>query len=179
MLSIVHKRRDVLATLTAALFALAGTATAAPPQNVAPVASLYRNFSWEALVSDSALFGGGLVDQTEPTLSQFFDRGLAKLIADDAACQRRKHAFCKLDFDILFHSQDPRIVDLRIEAGGVDTVEVKFKDPVTDKETFIAYTVTRTSHGWRISDVRYKNPGPESLRTLLGQAPNRVKTTSK
>jgi hypothetical protein len=168
-----------LAALTAALISFDALGAAAIPEKLIPVASLYRNFAWEAFASDSDLFGGGLVDQSERMLSQFFDARLAKMIAADTACQRRTQAFCKLDFDILFHSQDPRIIDLRIDAGPANTVEVKFKDAVTDKETLIAYTVTPASQGWRISDVRYKSAGPKSLRTILGEPANPIKATSR
>lgn len=140
---------------------------AAPNNILAPVAAMYRNFAWEALTNDSELFGSGLVNQPATVLSRYFDPQLSKMIADDAACQRRTESFCKIDFDILFDSQEPRIVDLTIASGAPGTVDVRFKDPVTDKQTLITYTVARQTAGWRISDVTYTRDGRRPLRALL------------
>lgn len=137
----------------------------------APVVAMYRNFAWEALSSDTDLFGPSLVNQSARTLSAYFEPRLAKMIAEDSACQERTQAFCKLDFDLLFDSQDPPLVDLRIAAGPSNTVEVRFTDPVTQKETLIVYSIARQSNTWRITDASYR--GRRSLRTLLS-APARA-----
>lgn len=168
MSSSIIKTICSLAVLAATLSA-GSICAATADSTLAPVAKMYRTFAWEALSNESDLFGSGLAEQSAAALSQYFDVKLAKMIADDAACQRRTQAFCKLDFDILFASQDPRIVDLSIAAGAANTVNVKFKDPVTDKETLIAYTVVRGTGGWRISDVAYENAGGKSLRTMLSE----------
>ncbi|MDB5963465.1 MAG: hypothetical protein JWP59_4759 [Massilia sp.] len=166
--------------LTVFLTALLTTnaCAAAPNDKLAPVATMYRNFAWEALSNDTDLFGNGLAQQPVRMLSQYFDPVLAKMIAEDAACQHRTQAFCKLDFDILFASQDPRIVDLSIAAGRANTVDVKFKDPVTDKETLIIYTVARGTNGWRINDVAYQTDGQRSLRKVFS-APSRREMKEK
>ncbi len=173
MLFTAAKNLSGLAVLLGAL--VTGQVCSAAPNGVlAPVATMYRTFAWEALSNDVDLFGNGLTSQPASTLSKYFEPGLAKMIADDAACQRRKQAFCKLDFDILFDSQDPRIVDLSIAERSPSTVEVRFKDPLTAKETLITYTVGRLGSGWRITDVVYVKEGQYSLRALLLAPPKRV-----
>jgi len=134
----------------------------------APVAALYKAFAWQAL-SDDKVFGEALVDQPAATLSQYFDPTLTRLLADDAACQRRTQEICHLDFDILFDSQDPRVTDLTITVASRNTVEVRYKDPVSDAATLITFTVVKQAQGWRISDVSYPKQSNKTLRKLLGQ----------
>src|SRR5450830_644774 len=154
--------------LTALLVAL--PAYPASAQDVrAPVAALYKAFAWQALSDDNKLFGETLVDQPAATLSQYFDPTLTRLLADDAACQRRTQEICHLDFDILFDSQDPQVTDLTIAIATPNTVEVRFKDPVSDAETLITFTVAKQAQGWRISDVSYRKQSNKTLRKLLGQ----------
>jgi hypothetical protein len=180
MLSTALKHTCGLVTLTAALLGSHLASAAAPNGMLAPVTTMYRTFAWEALSSDTDLFGNGLAAQPAGALAQYFEPQLAKMIADDAACQRRTQAFCKLDFDILFDSQDPRIVDLSIEAGPSNTVYVSFKDPVTDKETRITYMVGRGANGWRINDVVYAKEKALSLRALFSaRAKGDTKAKSK
>lgn len=166
MLSIAANKIGCLIALSTAL--LSGAACAEGPTGpIAPVVAMYRQFAWEALSSDTEAFGNGLASQSAHTLSQYFDPRLAKRIADDGACQRKAQAFCKIDFDILFDSQDPQVVDLSIEAGPSNTVDVRFKDPVTASETRITYTVSRQGSGWRISDAIYVKGSRRSLRSIF------------
>ena len=154
--------------LTSLIIAL--SAHAAPAQDMrAPVTSLYKAFAWQALSENNKLFGDALMDQPAATLSQYFEPTLSRLIADDAACQRRTHEICHLDFDILFDSQDPRVTDLTIAVASHNTVEVRYKDPVSDAETLITFTVAKQAAGWRISDVSYAKQGSKTLRKLLSQ----------
>jgi|GEM_PF-461667 len=153
--------------LTALIVALPAYAASAQDAR-APVAALYKAFAWQALSVDK-VFGEALVDQPAATLSQYFDPTLTRLLADDAACQRRTQEICHLDFDILFDSQDPQVTDLTIAIATPNTVEVRFKDPVSDAETLITFTVAKQAQGWRISDVSYRKQSNKTLRKLLGQ----------
>jgi hypothetical protein len=160
--------RKVSAVLIVLAALLSGApASAGPPDIIAPVAALYRNFAWEALSSDSEVFGGLLASQSASSLARFFDARLVQMIREDNACQLRTRAICKLDFDILFDSQDPRVIDLSIAAVSSHVVEVTFKDPVTDEKTRISYTLARKPNGWRITDVVYTKNSRRSLSTLL------------
>lgn len=177
MLSTAARNGWGLAVFVTALL-MTNACVATLTDKLGPVATMYRTFAWEALSNDTDLFGNGLAQQPVRTLTQYFEPVLAKMIADDATCQRRTQAFCKIDFDILFASQDPRIVDLSIAAGRANTVEVKFKDPVTDKETLIVYSVARGTNGWRIYDVAYENDGQRTLRMVFS-APSRREMKEK
>ena len=172
MLSTAAGRMCRLAVISSALIWNPASA-AAPDVKIAPVAAMYRDFAWKALSSDTEVFGRSLAGQSARTLSKYFAPRLAKLIADDAACQRRTRELCNLDFDILFDSQDPQVVDLSIAEGPSNTVEVRFKDPVSSKETLIRYTVLRHAAAWRINDVVYMTDGQRKLRALLSVDPAR------
>jgi hypothetical protein len=166
MLFIVAKKASSVLFLFGALLHGA-PALARPPNIIAPVAALYRNFAWEALSSDSKVFGAMLASQSASSLSRFFDARLVQMIREDNACQLRTREICKLDFDILFDSQDPRVIDLSIAAVSSHVVEVTFKDPVTEEKTRISYTLAKQANGWRITDVTYTKHPQHSLRTLL------------
>ena len=172
MLFIVAKKASSVLFLFGALLNGA-PALAGPPEIIAPVAALYRNFAWEALSSDSEVFGGLLASQSASSLSRFFDARLVQMIREDNACQLRTKEICKLDFDILFDSQDPRVIDLSIAAVSSHVVEVTFKDPVTEEKTQISYTLAKQANGWRITDVVYTKHPQRSLRTLLAASSKR------
>lgn len=179
MSSTAAKKVCIFPILVAA-WCVAVPALAGPPDTVAPVAALYRNFAWEALSSSSEVFGKDLASQSAPSLSRFFDARLVHLLTADTACQIRTRSVCKIDFDILFDSQDPRVVDLRIVAASANSVDVTFKDPVTEKETRITYSVARQSNGWRIADVLYAKNPQRSLRNVLSADIRQgVSTTTK
>lgn len=159
--------RTISARLLLATALIAGSAGAAPPQEIrAPVIALYKMFAWEAL-SSGETFGGGVTGQSAAQLAEFFDPSLTGLLIQDRACQKKRREICKLDFDILFDAQDPRVTDLTIVAVKNGEVAVTFKDPVTDISTHIRYVVRRGSRGWRITDVVYEGKKRVSLRAML------------
>ncbi len=161
--------RTISARLLLAMALIAGSAGAAPPQDIrAPVIALYKMFAWEALSSDET-FGNGVTGQSAAQLAEFFDPSLTSLLVRDRACQTKRREMCKLDFDILFDAQDPRVTDLTIVAVKYGEVVVMFKDPVTEIATHIRYVVRRGSRGWRITDVVYEGEKRHSLRTMLSQ----------
>jgi hypothetical protein len=170
MLSAVARGTCELAVILSAFIGNPVSA-GSPNTKIAPVAAMYHDFAWQALSSDSKAFGRSLASQSARTLSQYFEPRLAKLIADDAACKRRTQKLCKLDFDILFDSQDPRVTDLSIEEGPSNTVEVRFKDPVSYEASLITFTVIRQASAWRIGEVAYMRDGPRKLRALLSVDP--------
>jgi len=169
MSSTVPKKTWIVPIFLAASLLTHHAFAATPDPKLLPVAKIYQNFAWEALSDDSDLFGRTLANQPVGILSQYFDPTLSKMLADDAACQRRTQEFCNLDFDLLFDAQDPRIADLTISAAAPNMVDVRFKDPVTEKETLITYTIAKFGQGWRISDVTYSKKPGKTLRAMLSR----------
>jgi hypothetical protein len=139
------------------------------------VATLYKDFAWEAIASSDvsdALFGPTLAKEPRQVLQKYFDDKLAGLIARDAACVAEHQGDeCNLDFDLLFASQDPSIADLRIVALSPERVSVSFASPSDNQKFDLEYVTTRTAAGWRIKDIIYCNRDDPSLAQVLSQEP--------
>ena len=76
---------------------------------------------------------------------------------------------CHLDVDLLFDSQDPRVIDLDVQTVASGKVSVAFKDPVTDEQKRIAFHLTHVGGKWKIADIRYGNEGQPSLLKVLSR----------
>jgi hypothetical protein len=146
---------------------LVATALAEPAKRAenetATVVRLYKDFAWQALASQPELFGEDLPHQPESILRKYFTPKLAKLLVQDAACQRRTQEICKLDFDVLFDSQDPRVTDLEIRLDGKHHVTVDYTDPVSGQKTLIQFAMEQVDGTWKIGDVTYMRHAPASL----------------
>lgn len=124
-----------------------------PPKANSPdgiVFKLYRDYAWEAVMAQG---WDGLLEQPRKVLEQYFDEKLSSLILRDQACAE-KEGMCRLDFDPIWASQDPSAGDLTVEkTKKADIIAVKFRYPSTNKKILLKYRVTKTSKGWRISDI--------------------------
>lgn len=169
MLSTAVKRLG-LTFSAAVVLAGSGVALAAPASDeTAVVARLYKDFAWQALASQTKLFGEDLAHQDKTTLEKYFAPGLADLFVKDAACQVKYQGICNLDFDVLFDSQDPRVSDLEITAVAPGKVAVVFVDPASGEKTRIEFKVTQVAGAWKIIDVIYRQPKVTSLKQVLSQ----------
>jgi hypothetical protein len=148
---------------------------AAPDGSRQIVATLYKDFAWEAMASSDVsdeLFGPTLAEEPRQVLQKYFDAKLAGLIARDAACVAKHQGDeCNLDLDLLFASQDPSVADLRIVALSPERVSVSFASPSDNQKFDLEYVTTRTAAGWRIKDVVYRNREDLSLTQLLSRKP--------
>ena len=124
------------------------------------VKQLYRDYAWEAIGLD----GVNLSEQSKQSLEKYFESSLANLIIKDNECRERTHDICHLDFNIIFASQDPAAVDLKIfTANGV---MARFKYPTTQEIIEIKFIMKKTKSGWRIHDIEY-GKGRLTLRKSL------------
>ena len=121
---------------------------------IAIVLQLYRDFAWEAVISQPE--DKGFIDQPRATLERYFDSRLADLILKDRECAARTKEICKLDFLPLWDSQDPGASDMKITSSKGNTVIVEFRYPGDGSQIKIIYQTTNVSGHWRISDIRYK-----------------------
>lgn len=150
------------------LFCCPMLASAAPNGGGAEVvAHLYRDFGWQAFAIRQDLFGEGLEQQHKEVLGRYFNAQLVDLITKDAACQMKEHGICRLDFDILFDSQDPVVTDLEVQVPAPGKVQVRFANPVNGETTAIDFMVARTAGQWRIVDVFYGAKQKRSLKQIL------------
>jgi len=134
---------------------------------VATVDSLYRAFSWEAVMASSE--SPGLAQQSRPILLRYFTPQLATTLAADDACSKKRHEVCALDFSPLWASQDPAAEDLQISKGTTPAqVLVRYTYPATGKTISLQYQLVHTKVGWRVADILY--PSGDSLSKLLSTA---------
>ena len=110
------------------------------------------------------------LDETQ-LLGRYFDAALLKLYLKDK--REAKGEVGRLDGDPLYNAQDIQIKDFSISAPesaggpsrtGIETrVTVHFKN--LGQPARVIYVLSRTSDGWRISDIRYDDGS--SLKKIL------------
>jgi hypothetical protein len=151
----------------AAVIFLAAPAVAAPSGTATElVARLYKDFGWQAFATNE-VFGEGLEHQGKEALMRYFSPELAELLVKDRACQRKEQGICRLDFDILFDSQDPVVTDLDVKMGSAGKVRVSFKNLVNGQTTNIQFVVAHSGGKPKIVDVLYGAKADRSLKRLL------------
>jgi hypothetical protein len=168
MSSIAAKRLCLIVSAALAIGSSDAVLAAKEDNEAAVVASLYKDFAWQAIASQQ-LFGEDVSHQSKSTLQKYFAPSLADLLVKDAACQTKSQGICNLDFDLLFDSQDPRVTDLDVSTTAPGKVSVVYKDPVDDKTTRIDFDVARVAGLWKITDVVYNRPERVSLKRVLSR----------
>jgi hypothetical protein len=161
------KRFIAIAALASPIFWPGPACAAQVTSEAKVVATLYRDYAWQAMASQWDLFGPGLADENLAKLEHYFTPELAKLLVDDLACKVREQGICNLDFDLLFDSQDPRVGDLNVETTQPGKVRVEFTDPVIRKKNRIDFTLVKVSGDWRIADIFYSLHAQQSLKAIL------------
>jgi hypothetical protein len=167
MLFTAAKRLIVIAALGLPICFPSTTSAAQAASEAMVVAKLYRDYAWQAIATQPALFGESLAGENKTKLENYFTPELAKLLVEDFACQIRAKGICNLDFDLLFDSQDPRVADLTVETTQPGNVRVEFTDPVSNKKTRIEFRVANVTGKWRIADIMYTEHPQQSLRSIL------------
>lgn len=132
-------------------------ALAAPTTSqVALVAKLYRDFSFEAILAEPRLENSDFVEQPRSVLLQYLEPKLADLILRDRACVAATHEICRLDFAPLWGNQDPAGAEVRVAPGATaNTVVVSIRYGSTT--TQLLYYLSRTAKGWRIRNISYES----------------------
>ena len=148
-----------------ALSAMPGPALAAPHDaEVQAVRALYVRFAAEAVMDDVTT--DGMMDAPPAVLRQYLTDELVELWLRDRACALRTHSLCRLDFQPIWHSQDPlgSTVRLRWDAARARVVAtLGFGD---GSARILAYSLVRQGNAWRIADIGY-GAGQPTLKQLL------------
>lgn len=128
---------------------------------------LYRDYAWQALGLDLDI--PTVSGQTMSELERYFDSAISKLIVEDGECSERTEDVCRLDFNIIFDSQDAAAYEIKIsQINTKDEIRVSFKYPSNRKAIKLVYKMVRTNKGWRIKDIYYES-GRKSLSQILGK----------
>lgn len=130
------------------------------------VTELYKEYAWEMTIAEP-IVRGSAYESPRKELEKYFSSEIASLIVRDRECAERLHEICRINFSILWDSQDSGAYDIKIKDGRApDTVLVSYIYPGTGEEIQLTYWVTREAGGEvKIADIRYR--GGSSLRDIL------------
>lgn len=126
------------------------------------VTQLYKNFAWEAFLDNDHL-DDYLYNQKPKVLERYFTKELAELIRKDSECAS-KHGICRLDFNMLFSSQDPSVTDMTIKrVNNVSHVQYKSSGQTISMD----FVLANTKQGELISDIIYINMDNLTLKDIF------------
>lgn len=122
-------------------------AKAGGPEDV--VRALYRQYSYAARKD--------ITHEPEEVIARFFDKKLTKLMLRIPECEKRE-GMC-IDFDFMYDANALQLADFQVCAmdAGKNSVNVQFRN--NGDPEIIAYKLTHTDVGWRISDALYSGAG--------------------
>lgn len=162
--------RSTVAIAALTTFRLALAAQPAPSGAVAIVAKLYRDFAREAVVVEPGQSELELLRQPREVLARYFDETLVSLLLKDRACVDATHQICNLDYMPMWAGQDPGAYELKVsETNDPNRISVSFFYPVSTQKAVLSYRVSKTSAGWRVSDILQDSES--SLLTSLSSEP--------
>ncbi len=142
----------------------------APSGAVAIVVKLYRDFAWEAVIVEPRQSEFELLRQPREVLARYFDENLVSLLMKDRACVETTHEICNLDYLPMWAGQDPGAYELKVmETNDPHRISVNFIYPVSARKAVLSYRVSKTSAGWRVSDILQGDEN--SLLTSLSSEP--------
>lgn len=100
---------------------------------------------------------GTKVVENEPreVISKYFDETMTGLLLKDRECVKRVGGLCNITAALLYAAQDADIVDFRVcvSRRGGEWIDVRFTN--FGEHELITFRMTKTSAGWRISDLLY------------------------
>lgn len=148
------------------LLALLPNLAAAAPHDaeVAAVRALYVRYAAESVTDDPA--SPTLATAPRAVLRQHLTKELTRLWLRDRDCVQRTREICRIDFAVIWDSQDPvgTVVSLAWDAQQRRVAaSLRRADGSTQ---VLAYSLVKETSGWRIADIDYGD-GRSSLRQLL------------
>lgn len=125
------------------------------PEDV--VIILYHDFGWEAQYPEKYKDKVLLIDQPFKVLEQYFSQKLASLIYNDRKQEIKTHELGRIDFVLLFGSQDPDgINNIRIKQKSDKVVSVLYDQNGEKDVMVLIYEIINTKNGYRIGNINYK-----------------------
>jgi hypothetical protein len=138
------------------------------------VKQLYFQYGQGDIVINSPA-NNRLLDKPLAVYKIYFTEQLAKLIVDDRAEEIKTKEVGRIDFSLLFGSQDTEgVKNIRIHKSPSENTIVVIYDQNNEKDVMkLKYIMTKTKAGWRISDIIYETrithafPAPIERRSLI------------
>ncbi|HEY9109595.1 MAG TPA: hypothetical protein VIN58_23200 [Roseateles sp.] len=162
--------RTINTTPAAWLMAIAlatwATHAGATPQDeqVAAVRTLYARYAAESVIDDTD--SPTLATAPRAVLRQHLTEELTRLWLRDRDCVQRTREICRIDFAVIWDSQDPTGTSVKLAwdpAQGRVAATLRRADGST---RVLAYSLVKGATGWRIADIGFGDGRP-SLRQLL------------
>ncbi len=145
-----------LVSIVVLLISSSGSLYSAGQPRIELVVQLYKDYAWEAVI-DEPNTGETLYSASEADLGRYFTQELTELIVADREQSERTHEIGRIDFALIWASQDPGATMLKIvpsETAG--EVIVSFTHPGNGTKIGITYKTTEIDSGeCRISDIVY------------------------
>jgi len=138
----------------------------------AHVTALYQRYAWELLILNGPI--RPLAAQGRQELERWFTRELADAIAADRHCVELRHEICRLDFAMLWGSQDPNVAEVQVRSLAPTTVRVLLKAPsgsASPQPSHVDARVVQTVKGWRIADLAYSGSDASLHQKLTAPLP--------
>jgi hypothetical protein len=120
---------------------------------VGVVMRLYHDFAFQAVIDQNVPYGD-VLNEPKSVLERYFDPAVTRLILAEQKCAIAAGGICNIDHMVMWNSQDATGVSVEIKPSAQpDKVEVILRYPGFPPGSLM-YTVTKTSHGFRIHDIR-------------------------
>jgi hypothetical protein len=119
------------------------------------VMRLYHDYAYQSVIDQNVPYDN-LTGEPESVLEQYFDPELTRLVLADQKCADTSEGICNIDFMVMWDSQDAKGVTVEIKpTGKANIIEVILKYPGFPSESLM-YTVTKTTRGYRVHDIKSK-----------------------
>lgn len=143
----------------------ANLAGAAPHDaELAAVRALYARFAAEAVIDDAK--PPSLEGASPAVWREHFSRALVELWRRDRACVQRSGEPCRVDFQVIWDSQDPVGTTVKLRWDESRRRVVATLRGCDREQGLLAYALVRENGRWRIDDIDY-GAGRESLKQRL------------
>jgi hypothetical protein len=157
-------KRFFFAFMVLAAFA-PGVALAGPaPEAKALLETIYKPYT------DATLQEGAVETDEDARNARYYTSDMVALLARDRKESSARNEVGRLDFDPFTNAQDwePTPIDIDAEDAGAGKARGAATFTLFNKTTVVRFDLSKTSDGWRISDIRW-NDAKESLKDVLSK----------
>lgn len=157
-------KRFFLAFVVVAAFAPAIALAGPAPEAKALLETMYKPYT------DATAQDGGAETDEDAKNARYYTPDLAALLARDRKESSARNEVGRLDFDPLTNSQDwePTPIDINAEDAGAGKARGAATFTLFNKTTVVRFDLSKTSAGWRVSDIHW-NDAKQGLKDILSR----------
>jgi hypothetical protein len=157
-------KRFFLAFMVLAAFAPAIALAGPAPEARALLETIYKPYT-------DATMQEGVAETDEDTRNaRYYTPDIVALLARDRKDSSARNEVGRLDFDPLTNTQDwePTPIDIGAEDAGAGKARGTATFTLFNKTTVVRFDLSKTSDGWRVSDIHW-NDAKEGLKDILSK----------